>query len=212
MLDALTTVTDTLVAGGVVMIPIGICSVIALATFLERLWSLRRNRIVPRALVVEVIELIRQDRFEDAITLCRKEPSTISRVLEVALMARDLPRAQVKERVEEIGRREAAELERFVPILGTIASIAPLLGLLGTVGGMIDTFAVIQVDGAGNVASLAGGISEALITTFAGLLVGIPTLVANRFVLARVDALVIDLEEVALGVVNQLTQPVEKAS
>ncbi|MEN0063556.1 MAG: MotA/TolQ/ExbB proton channel family protein [Myxococcota bacterium] len=213
MIEAVRSVVDTLVAGGVVMIPIGICSVVATAALLERLWALQRSRIVPRGLVIEVIELIKQERFEDAVTLCRKEPSPISRVLEVALLARHLPRAEIKERVEEIGRREAAELERFVPILGTVASISPLLGLLGTVGGMIQTFQVIQTDGAGNVGNLAGGISEALITTFAGLLVGIPSLVANRFVLARVDALIIDLEEVALGVVNQLTeQPAEPES
>ncbi|MEO0605234.1 MAG: MotA/TolQ/ExbB proton channel family protein [Myxococcota bacterium] len=207
MLDAVSSMIDTLVAGGPVMVPIGICSVVALATFLERLWTLRRARVVPRSVVVEVIELIRQRRFDDAVTLTRKEPSAISRVLEVALLDREAPRAQIKERVEEIGRREAAELERFVPILGTIASIAPLLGLLGTVGGMIVTFQAIEVDGAGNVGSLAGGISQALITTFAGLSVGIPALVANRYVLARVDSLVIDLEEVALDIVNRLSQP-----
>ncbi len=204
MLEAVSSMLDTLVAGGPVMVPIGICSVVAAATLIERLWTLRRSQVVPRSVVVEVIELIRQRRFEDAVTLCRKVPSAISRILEVALLDRDAPRAEIKERVEEIGRREAAELERFVPVLGTIASIAPLLGLLGTVGGMILTFQAIEAEGAGNVGSLAGGISQALITTFAGLSVGIPSLVANRYVLARVDALVIDLEEVSLGIVNQL--------
>jgi len=212
LLEAVSSMVDTLMAGGPVMVPIGLCSVVGVATLLERLWSLRRTNVVPRSLVVEVIELLRQGRFDDAVTLCRKEPSAISRILEVALLDRDSPRGQIKERVEEIGRREAAELERFVPILGTIASIAPLLGLLGTVWGMIDTFEAIGTDGPGNVGSLAGGISQALITTFAGLSVGIPAVVANRYVLARVDALVIDLEEVALGIVNQLSQPAEPSA
>ncbi len=97
-------------------------------------------------------------------------------------------------------------MERYVPVLGTIASIAPLLGLLGTVGGMIVTFQVIEQQGVGEVAALAGGISQALITTFAGLSVGIPAVVANRYLLARVDGLLIDLEEVALGVVNLIVE------
>lgn len=197
---------EALVAGGPVMVPIALCSVVALATFFERLWSLRRERVVPSAFCVELIELVRQERFADAVTLCRKRDVAISRVLEVALEARGEARSLIKERVEEVGRREAAELERYVPVLGTIASISPLLGLLGTVGGMILTFAVIEEQGVGEVSALAGGISQALITTFAGLSVGIPAVVANRFLLARVDSLVIDLEEVSLGVVNLLAR------
>ncbi len=196
-------VIDTLVAGGPVMIPILACSLIALATLFERLWSLRRSRVVPPSFAVEVMELVRQKRWDDALTLCRKQDIPIARILEVALEARAEPRNLIKERVEEVGRREAADLERFTPILGTVASISPLLGLLGTVGGMILTFQVIEQQGV-EVGALAGGISQALITTFAGLSVGIPALVANRYVLARIDALVIDLEEVALGVVNLL--------
>lgn len=196
---------ETLVAGGPVMIPIGLCSVVALATFLERMWALRRGAIVPTSFCVEIVELLRQRRFDDATTLCRKRNASVSRVLEVAIEARGLARPLLKERVEEVGRREAAELERYVPILGTIASIAPLLGLLGTVGGMIMTFKVIETQGGvTDVAPLAGGISQALITTFAGLSVGIPAVVANRYVLARVDALLLDMEEVALGVLDLL--------
>ena len=205
---------ETLVAGGPVMIPIGLCSVIALATFFERLWALRRGVVVPTALCVEIVELLRQGRFDDALTLCRKHEVSVSRVLEVAIEARGAPREAIKERVEEVGRREAAELERYVPVIGTIASIAPLLGLLGTVGGMILTFKVIEEQGGvTDVAPLAGGISQALITTFAGLSVGIPAVVANRYVLAKVDALLIDMEEVSLGVIDLLAgaKPVEEA-
>ena len=195
---------ETLQAGGPVMIPILLCSVVALATLFERLWSLRRARVVPPAFTVEVMETVRQHRWGDALTLCRKRDIPIARILEVAIEAREERRPLIKERVEEIGRREAAELERYTPILGTVASISPLLGLLGTVGGMIVTFQVIETEGV-EVGALAGGISQALITTFAGLCVGIPALVANRYVLARVDALVIELEEIALGLVNLIT-------
>jgi biopolymer transport protein ExbB len=200
-------VVEYLLAGGPVMIPIVLCSVIALATFLERVWTLRRDRVVPRAFVVEALELIGQQRFDDAVTLCRKREVVVSRVVESALLARGQPRAHVKERLEEVGRREAAEMERYIPVLGTIASITPLLGLLGTVGGMIVTFQVIQEQGLGNVGSLAGGISQALITTFAGLSVGIPAVVANRYLLSRVDGLLIDLEEVGLVVLAALVPP-----
>ncbi len=203
---------ETLVAGGPVMIPIGLCSVVALATFLERLWSLRRGAVVPSSLAVELIELLRQGRDGDALTLCRKRDVPIARVIEVAVEARGRPRSHIKERVEEVGRREAAELERYVPILGTIASIAPLLGLLGTVGGMILTFEVIaEQGGVTDVAPLAGGISQALITTFAGLSVGIPAVVANRYVLSKVDGLLVDMEEVSLGVIDLLAGDLAEA-
>jgi biopolymer transport protein ExbB len=197
-------VFDYLWAGGPVMIPIGLCSIVAVATFLERSWSLRRERVVPTAFVVEVSDLIKQCRWQDALTLCRKREVAIGRVVEVALEVRSESRSVVKERVEEVGRREAAELERYIPVLGTIASIAPLLGLLGTVGGMILTFQVIEQQGVKDVADLAGGISQALITTFAGLSVGIPALVANRYLLARVDGMLIELEEVSLAVLQLL--------
>ena len=190
--------------GGPVMVPIVLCSIIGLATLFERLWSLRRMRVVPPSFIVEVMELVRQQRWADALTLCRKGDIAVARILEVAIEAREEPRGLIKERVEEIGRREAADLERYTPILGTVASISPLLGLLGTVGGMILTFQDMQSKGV-EVNVLAGGISQALITTFAGLCVGIPALVANRYVLARVDTLVLDLEEVALGLVNLIT-------
>jgi len=195
---------DYLVAGGPVMIPIGLCSFVALATFFERLLSLRKEKIIPPAFTAEFVELGRQERWGDAMALCRKRNVAVARVLEVALEVRGHSRAVIKERIEEVGRREAAEMERYVPILGTIASISPLLGLLGTVGGMILTFQVISEEGAANVGSLAGGISQALITTFAGLSVGIPAVVANRYVLSRVDALLLELEEVSLGVLDLL--------
>ena len=202
---------ETLTAGGPVMILIGLCSIVGVATFLERMWALRRERVVPAPFTAELIERVRQRNWDDARALCRNWDASASRVLEVALEVRDQPRDQIKERLEEVGRREAADLERFIPILGTVASIAPLLGLLGTVGGMILTFQVIEAQGTvTSVGDFAGGISQALITTFAGLSVGIPAVVGNRYLLARVDGLLLDLEEVSLGVLDLLVSPAEE--
>lgn len=198
---------EFLMQGGPVMIPIGICSVIGLASFLERLWALRRERVVPSAFCVELVELLRQERWQDAATLCKKRDVPIARIVEVALAARGEPRASLRDRVEEIGRREAMELERWLWVLGTVGSVGPLLGLLGTVAGMIQTFRTIEGGGIGQMQQMAGGIGVALITTLSGLLVAIPAVVAHRFLVARVDDLTVDLEEVSLGAVNLLTTP-----
>lgn len=199
---------DTLVAGGPVMVPIGLLSLIALAVFLERLWALRRSAVVPSSFLAELFALLDQGRPDDAVTLCRKHDIAAARILESALVSTDVTRAGLKERLEEVGRREAAELERWVPVLGTIASVAPLLGLLGTVLGMILTFQAIQTQGgAADVGHLAGGISQALVTTFAGLCVGIPAVMANRFLLSRVDGLLLELEDAGLSLLDRLTDP-----
>lgn len=197
---------QSLLAGGPVMYPIGLCSVVALAMFMERMWALRVARILPRALQQRVAAHMAATRFDDAIGEAKQSPTALGRVFAMALEQRGRPRAQMKERLEEVGRREAADLEWGIPVVGTIASIAPLLGLLGTVGGMIATFAAIQEQGLGNVGALAGGISQALITTFAGLTVGIPAVVANRFLLSRVDGLLLELEEISLGLLDALAK------
>ncbi len=193
---------EFLVSGGPIMIPIGLASVVGLMAFLERMAALRRSRVMPRGFRVELEALLEQRRFDDAVTLCRKSGSAMARIMEVAVQHQGDLRARLKERVEEAGRRESADLERYTGILGTVASVAPLLGLLGTVWGMILTFEVIQEVGVGVVSSLAGGISQALITTFAGLTVGIPALIAHRSLLARVDDLLMEMESFALDMLE----------
>jgi len=206
-LDWLLDLMRTLWDGGPVMIPIAAASVVALAAFLERLVALQRERVVPRGFVNKVHQLIAEDDHEQALELCARRQAAIARILEMALRVRGMPREALKERLEEVGRREAASLERFIPVVGIVASVSPLLGLLGTVGGMIATFAAIQEQGLGDVDKLAGGISQALITTFAGLSVGIPALIANRFLLGRVDRLLIELEEASLAALDLLARP-----
>lgn len=195
---------ELLISGGPVMIPIGIASVIGLAVLIERIFALREGVVIPASLVIEVDELLRQERWGDVVSAARKNESAASRVTMTALDARHMPRADIKERLEEVGRREAAELDRFSAVLGTVASIAPLLGLLGTVWGMILTFEVIQSQGMGVVANLAGGISQALISTMAGLTVGIPALVAHRWVLAKADRLILGLEDLSALILERL--------
>ncbi|MEQ1566709.1 MAG: MotA/TolQ/ExbB proton channel family protein [Myxococcota bacterium] len=199
---------DWFMKGGPVMYPIALCSVVALAAFFERLWGLRREKVVPQAFCVEIVELVRQQRYPDALTLCRKRDASVARILEVAIELRAHDRAAIKERVEEVGRREAHDLEQYLAVVGTVGSLGPLLGLLGTVSGMIVTFESIEVGGMGQMSLVAGGIGQALITTFGGLVVAIPAVVAHRYLLSKVDRLVIELEEVSLGVVDLLVEPV----
>jgi len=186
------------------MVPIGLASVVGLAVFIERLFVLRRQSVIPRGFVVEIHDLLMQSRWQDARTLCKKSGSAVSRLVMVAIGAQGQPRERIKERLEEVGRKETAELERNSQVLGTVASVSPLLGLLGTVWGMILTFEVIEQQGVGVVHALAGGISQALITTMAGLSVAIPAVIGYRWVLSKVDTLVLEMEEVALGVLDAL--------
>ena len=195
---------QTLLDGGPVMVPIGLCSIVAMAVFFERLWALRHSRVVPEHTIAAMMKLVEAGQYDEALAYARKLNMPISRVFETALSLRTMDRADIKERIEEVGRKEAADLEKHIPIVGTVASIAPLLGLLGTVGGMIATFAVIKTQGMGQVGSMAGGISQALITTFAGLCVGIPAVVANRYLLSKVDGLLLRMEEAALTLLDSL--------
>ncbi len=195
---------DFVVKGGVLMIPIALCSIIALAIFLERLWSLRRSKVIPRDFLIEIEDLIRREKIPEAITRCRKDNSSMANIIVAGIRNFGKRREIVKESIEEIGRREAATLERYINVVGTIAAIAPLLGLLGTVFGMIKAFNVISIQGVGNPSSLAGGISEALITTAAGLVVAIPTFVLYRYLANKADALIVEMEENSIRMVDLL--------
>jgi biopolymer transport protein ExbB len=192
------------------MAVIFVFSLVGLAAFFERLFALRRGRVVPESVRVELLELVRQDRLADAITACRKDDGPLGRIVEVIVSHAGQPRAEVKELAEEVGRRESAELERFTGVVGIVASVAPLLGLLGTVWGMIQTFDVIQANGMGDIGRMAGGISTALVTTFGGLSVGIPALMGHRYLLSRVDELTLELEEASLFILDNLGPKADK--
>lgn len=189
-------------AGGWLMWPILACSVIATAIVIERALTLRRGRIMPDNLVTRIWQLYRQGQLTDERIEEIREASPLGRMLAAGLINRDHSREVMKEAVGDAGRHVIAQLERYLNTLGTIASVTPLLGLLGTVFGMIDIFGVIMEAGTGNAAVLAGGISKALITTAAGLSVAIPTLMFHRFYDSKVGKLAIDMEEQALRLVE----------
>jgi len=205
---------EYLVKGGILMIPILACSVVGLAVVFERAWTLRTGRNIPRELVRRSEDLVRRGQIEEAMALCRRSRSPMGAVIQAALKNAGQGRDAVKEAAEEVGRREAAHLERYVGVLGTVANVAPLLGLLGTVSGMIKAFTVISVQGVGNPASLAAGISEALITTAAGLSVAIPAFVAYRYFLGKLDRVILELEQYALHFVDLVksAQPAARTS
>jgi len=197
-------VLELVIAGGWVMVAILACSVIALAIVGERLWALARRRVLPPHLVAQAWRWATSDQLDQAHLRSLRESSPLGRVLAAALVNRHHPREIMKEAVEDTGRHVAHELERYLNTLGTIAGISPLLGLLGTVLGMIKVFTTITTQGVGNPGALAGGISEALITTAAGLVVAIPSLMFYRYLRGRVDELVVRMEEEALKLVEAL--------
>ena len=185
-------------AGGLFMWPIILCSVLAAAIILERLWTLQEKRVLPRDLMDRVWKLVEANQVNDKVVTALEQNSPLGKVLASGLLNRHRGREVMMERLEDTGRHVVHELERFLNTLGTIASISPLLGLLGTVTGIIKAFNAIQSGGMGDPRMLSGGIAEALITTAAGLCVAIPALIGYRYLRGRVEAFVIEMEKDAI--------------
>jgi biopolymer transport protein ExbB len=191
-------------AGGWVMVPILLCSVIAMAIVIERFWSLQTRRIMPDNLVAQVWQWAKAGVLDAKRIQSLRISSPLGRVLAAGLVNLHHDREVMKESIEEVGRHVVHELERYLNTLGTIASISPLLGLLGTVVGMIKAFSAITTEGIGDPTVLAGGIAEALITTAAGLSVAIPAVMFYRYFRGRVNSLVVGMEQEALKMVEVL--------
>ena len=189
-------------AGGPVMWPIILCSVGAAAIILERVWSLQEKRVIPRELTDKVWKLVETRTLTERHIEALEHNSPLGRVLAAGLANRDKGRDLMKEVIEDTGRHVVHELERFLNSLGTIAAITPLLGLLGTVTGMISAFEAITSQGVGDARVLSGGIGEALITTAAGLIVAIPSLIGYRYLRGKVDMLVVEMEKEAIKLVK----------
>ena len=187
--------------GGLLMVPILLCSIMAMGIICERFWTLRKNKILPPKMVLQVRKLARSNKLDVKSIIQLKESSPLGTILATGLINRDLGRDVMKESIAESGRQVTHKLERYLNTLGTIANITPLLGLLGTVVGMIKVFAAIVSHGVGDPAVLAGGISEALITTAAGLTVAIPCVVFHRYFDGLVDAYVLNMEEESLKLI-----------
>jgi len=195
---------EQIVQGGFVMVPLAACSVLAVWVAVDRAWHLRqRNVLVPE--IVAVIENLEEPGDVPlARSVCQRHPGPFSTIVSTALDHRNRPRVEIREIVEDQGRQEVARLERGLGVLETVAAVAPLLGLLGTVLGMIEVFDVVSVQGAGQAQNLSGGISQALITTVAGLSIGIPALVAYNYFVGKAEGLVLEIESHA----NRLIQKV----
>lgn len=190
--------------GGTVMYILLGLSVLALTIIFERSWSLRRSVVIPLEDVEAIEKAVLANDVDGAIQVCRSHNTAMSRILWVALKNRGVKRAVMKEILEEAGRQEVAHLDRFIGVLGVVAAIAPLLGLLGTVVGMIEVFQQISLQGVGKADVLAGGISKALNTTAAGLSIAVPSIVAYRLFDAKVNRFVVEIEQHALRFVDLL--------
>ena len=191
-------------SGGILLWPIIACSVLAMGIICERFWALRTSRILPNQLVPQVWNLYREKKLDSTRLRVLSRSSPLGAILAAGLVNHRHGRDVMKDSIEEAGRQVVHELGRFLNTLGTIASITPLLGLLGTVVGMIKVFTAIMSGGVGDPTILAGGISEALITTAAGLSVAIPSLMFHRYFEGRVVELVLKMEEEALKLVEIL--------
>lgn len=191
-------------AGGWLMLPIILCSIAAIAIIIERFWTLTPARIAPRNALAEVWSKLRHNQLDAAQLRELRTSSPLGQILAAGLVNAKSGRAIMIESIEQAASHVVHDLERYLSALGTIASIAPLLGLLGTVLGMIDIFSDLMRVGAGNAGNLSGGIAKALITTAAGLTVAIPALAAYRFFLRRVESLVVELERESIKLVDAL--------
>jgi len=187
------------------MLPIIACSIIAMAIIIERFWSLQKRKIIPQQqMVAQIWQWAQENQLNGERIKTLRDGSPLGRVLAAGLMNANMSREVMKESIQDAGRHVIHKLERYLNTLGTIAVISPLLGLLGTVIGMIKVFSVITDVGVGNPGELAGGISQALITTAAGLSVAIPSVIFHRYFRGKVNELVVDMEEESLKLVDVL--------
>ncbi len=192
-------------AGGWGMLPILACSAVGLAIVLERFWTLRRSAVLPPGLGEQVRSWAHSQQLNPTHIQALRENSPLGELLAAALDVRNRPRAEIKERIEDTGRHVVHDLERYLSSLGTIALIGPLLGLLGTVLGLITMFMAVMVSGVGDPMKMAGGIGEALVCTASGLVVAIPAYILHRYFRARVQGYVVQMEKQAAALLDELS-------
>ncbi len=193
------------------MYPILVCSILSLAIFLEKLWSTRKRRIAPKNLIKSLRSLIKDGKIDEAKAVCENSENILSKILLSILQSAEKPEEVLKGIAEDTGRRAFQEIERFLEGMATIASVSTLLGLLGTISGMIKIFSVISYQQVVDPPSLAGGISEALYTTAAGLSVAIPTIVGYKFLSGRISRLSHNLETTVEDFIKLLKNAEKKA-
>ncbi len=205
---------DVIQKGGPIMYLIILCSILAFAVVLERLYHLYRARVNTKDFMSKIAATLKRNKIMEAIEMCNNTPGPIANIMKAGVLKHDRPRSEIREAIEDTGAHEVPRLEKNLGVLATIAHISPLLGLLGTVTGMVRAFQVIQEKATSlypvNPGDLAGGIWEALITTVAGLSVAIPTFVAYNYLVSRVDGFVLDMEKSASDLLNILTTRSDK--
>jgi biopolymer transport protein ExbB len=197
-------VFEIFLAGGILMWPILACSLIVIAISAERYWTLNPAKIAPKTLLAQVWSWIKNNQLDATKLRELKQSSPLGQILAAGLSNSKHGREIMKDSVQEAASQVIHELERYVSVLGTVANIAPLLGLLGTVLGMIEVFNAIMMQGSGSTGALAGGISVALYTTVGGLVVAIPATISHRFFQRRIDTIVVTMEEEAIKLVDAL--------
>lgn len=197
-------------SGGLLMAPIILCAIIAMGIILERYWTLQSKKVIPEDLTSKVWGWVEKDALDQQQIQTLHQGSPLGQILAAGLINRDRERVIMKDSIEDTGRHVVHEMERYLDTLGTIAAVTPLLGLLGTVIGMVKVFTAITTHGVGNPTVLAGGIAEALITTAAGLTVAIPALIGYRYYRNKIDTLVVEMEKEAIKLVEALHRRQEK--
>ncbi|MCK4518654.1 MAG: MotA/TolQ/ExbB proton channel family protein [Candidatus Omnitrophica bacterium] len=192
------------------MYPIILCSVIALAVTVERMWHLFRAGIDTKKFMDAITGSIKRNKIMQAVELCDQTPGPVAHIMKAGIMRHDRSRIEIKEAIEDAGLHEVARLEKNLNILATVAHICPLLGLLGTVTGMVEAFQVIKekatIASPVNPGDLAGGISSALITTAAGLGIAIVFYVAYNYLVGRVENIILEMEQSATDLINTISQ------
>lgn len=206
MKDFVSYLLDLYNKGGPVMIPLLFCSLLGLAIVLEKFFTLRRKAILRPPTFEAMMKFLDEGMIKAALKLCVDNPGILDNIVASALENRELSRGELREVVKDTARQEIPGLERYLGLLGIIASVSPLLGLLGTVTGMIKVFRVIAEAGLGQIDKLSNGISEALITTATGLSIAIPAFVLHRYFQGKAERIILELERITLGIMKNTTE------
>ena len=192
--------------GGIFIYPILLCSIVSVAIFIDRILALRERRIVPDGFIMHIEELLKKGKVREAIFICQGHNSSIAKIFLIGLKNMGKDFWAIRELIQDRGEREAVVLERNLSMLSTISHLSPLLGLLGTVSGMIKTFNILSGGPVTDPSRLAGGISEALISTAVGLSVAIPSLLGYRILKGKAKSLIFKMEEKTLRFLELLEQ------
>ncbi|MGE0368364.1 MAG: MotA/TolQ/ExbB proton channel family protein [Candidatus Dadabacteria bacterium] len=210
-MDFNTGIFETFSKGGIFMYPILLSSIIGLGIFLQKMWTLRPQRVIPDNFLGQLYRMLAQGKLTEAEAFARANESSAARIAVAALEDADKPEDGLAETIEEAGRKESLDLLRYIEGLGAISNVATLLGLLGTISGMIKIFDVIALKPIVNPPELAGGISEALYTTAFGLMVAIPAFIAYKYSVGKADELISLMEEEGRKMLEYITEAKERA-